>query len=62
MTISIVSRVPEVVPHKVVQDVKSFIVSSEGISIIRYIHNSGTLVSDWFAFGSIFVGVSYDKE
>lgn len=62
MTLSIVSRVPEVVPHKVIQNVKSFIVNKDGISIIRFINASGTLVSDWFAFGSVFVGVSYDKE
>lgn len=63
MTISIVSRIPEVVPHKVVQNVKSFIVTRDGISIIRFINTtSGTLVSDWFPFGSVFVGVSYDQE
>lgn len=61
MTISIVSRVPEVVPHKVLQNVKSFIVTKEGISVIRFI-NTSTLVSDFFLFGSVFVGVSYDQE
>lgn len=62
MSITIVSRFPNLVSHKVLHNVESFVVSPDGISVIRKITSSGSLVSDWFAFGNIFVSVSYQKE
>ena len=59
--ITICSKVPDVVPHKVIHHVKSFLVDPDGVIIVRYIITSGTLVSDYFKFGSVFVGVSYDE-
>lgn len=61
MTLTICSRIPECVPHKVLHDVKSFVISPDGISVIRRIITSGTLVSDYFNFGKIFVAVSWEE-
>lgn len=61
MILTICSSIPEVVPHKVLHDVKSFVISPDGISVIRRIVTSGTLVSDYFSFGSIFVAASWEE-
>ena len=61
MDLTICSRLPDHVPDLVFKNVCSFIVSSDGVSIIREITKSGTLVSEWVPFGSIYVCVSWSK-
>lgn len=61
MILTVCSALPQVVPHKVLHDVKSFVVSPDGVSVIRRIVTSGTLVSDYFSFGKIFVAVSWEE-
>lgn len=59
MTLTICSRLPECVPHKILHNVVSFVASSDGVSVIRKIQHSGALVSDNFTFGNVFVAVSW---
>ena len=61
MRIHIVSKYPDLVPHKDIDNVKSFVVDSEGITVVVNRKVIG-LTSEYFKFGDIFLGCSYDTE
>lgn len=61
MTLTICSRLPDHVPDLVFNNVHSFVISCEGVSIIREVTKGGSLVSEWIPFGSIYICVSWSK-
>lgn len=62
MILTICSRLPDHVPDLVFKNVRSFVISSEGVSIIREVTKGASLVSEWIPFGSIYICVSWSKE